>query len=287
MLRAMAGIAPQRKLPQFARETFQESFRKRPTARPDRPQVLLWPDTFNNYFHPETAQAAARVLDAAGFHVVVPDFHVCCGRPLYDFGMLDRARRYLHATLDRLGEQIDSGMPVIVLEPACAATFRHELPLLLAGNERAMRLSKQTFYFCEFLEKEHVQPLTSKSKGSRKVVVHGHCHQRAVASLTPDQHLLKAAGYEVEVLDAGCCGMAGSFGFEREKYDLSQKIGELALLPAVRNAGGGASIVSDGFSCREQIEQATGVHPRHSAELLAAAISEPVSRGERKPGSAH
>jgi Fe-S oxidoreductase/FAD/FMN-containing dehydrogenase len=271
VLRAFAGIAPERRIPKFARESFQDWFRKQPHPRRERPQVLLWPDTFNNYFHPETARAALKVLDAVGFDVTVPSFHVCCGRPLYDFGMLDRAKRYLQSILDRLGEHIDAGTPFVVLEPACAATFRHELGLLLAGNERAKRLARQTFFFSEFLEKQHLTPFTGRRIGSREVLLHGHCHQQALVKLTADRSLLEATGCSVHVLDGGCCGMAGSFGFEREKYALSQRIGELAILPAVRAAPSNTCIVSDGFSCREQIEQATGRRVRHSAEVIAEA----------------
>jgi FAD/FMN-containing dehydrogenase/Fe-S oxidoreductase len=271
VLRAFAGIARERRIPTFARQSFQDWFRQQPRARRERPQVLLWPDTFNNYFHPETARAALKVLDAVGFDVTVPSFHVCCGRPLYDFGMLDRAKQYLQTILERLGDQIDAGIPFVVLEPACAATFRHELRLLLAGNERAKRLAQQTFFFSEFLEKQHLTPFTGRRGRSRTVLLHGHCHQQALTKLTADRSLLESTGCDVHVLDAGCCGMAGSFGFEREKYALSQRIGELAVLPAVRAAASDTCIVSDGFSCREQIEQATGRRVWHSAEVIAEA----------------
>jgi Fe-S oxidoreductase/FAD/FMN-containing dehydrogenase len=270
-LRALADIARERRLPRFAHQSFQRWFGAQSFARRKRPQVLLWPDTFNNYFHPETARAALRVLDAVGFDVTVPSFHVCCGRPLYDFGMLDRARRYLQHILHRLGTQIDAGIPFVVLEPACAATFRHELQLLLPDEERAKRLAQQTFFFCEFLKKQHVTPFTGGRAGS-KVLLHGHCHQRAVANLVADRSSLEAAGCDVHVLDAGCCGMAGSFGFERRKYPVSQRIGELAVFPAVRGAAPDTRIVGDGFSCREQIEQATGRRVWHSAEVMAAAL---------------
>jgi Fe-S oxidoreductase len=272
VLRALAGIAPERRLPKFAPQSFQRWFRAQPFSRRKRPQVLLWPDTFNNYFHPDTARAALRVLDAVGFDVTVPNFHVCCGRPLYDFGMLARARRYLQQILEQLGTQIDAGIPFVVLEPACAATFRHELQLLLPGNERAKRLAQQTFFFCEFLEKQHVTPFTGGRAASQTVLLHGHCHQRAIANVTADRSSLEAAGCTVQVLDGGCCGMAGSFGFEREKYALSQRIGELAVLPAVRDTPRDTRIVSDGFSCREQIEQATGRRVWHSAEVLSSVI---------------
>jgi Fe-S oxidoreductase len=286
-VRSAAGIAPERRLPQFAKHSFQREFGAKPRAVRNRPPVMLWPDTFNNYFSPGNAWSAVKVLDAAGFEVSVPGFPVCCGRPLYDFGMLDRARSYLSKILDRLGEQIDAGVPFVVLEPACAATFRHELPLLMAGNERAKRLAGQTFLLCEFLSRQRVRPFTANRHASRTALLHGHCHQRAIAGLDADRELLQAAGCRVEVLDKGCCGMAGSFGFEREKFALSQKIGELGVLPAVRSAGADTLIISDGFSCREQITQATGMRVWHSAELLAAALSAPsrtAASGEREPG---
>ena len=285
LVRWAAAIAPQRQLPQFAAQSFQSWFRRRqpsssaravngrrgPASRCSAPhKVLLWPDTFNNYFHPESARAALRVLEATGLEVVVPSFHVCCGRPLYDFGMLKTAKRYLRHVLDRLGPDIDAGTPVVMLEPACAATFRHELPGLFVGDERAKRLSSQTYFFAEFFAKHSMVPAVARP--SRRILVHGHCHQKAIAKMSAEQQLFGKLAFDAQILDSGCCGMAGSFGFERDKYELSQRIGELALLPAVRSASDDTYIIADGFSCREQIAQGTKRRALHLAELLAMGL---------------
>ena len=267
LLRWLANIAPERRIPKWASPSFQSWFRRRPVVPSSgRQTVLLWPDTFNNYFHPRVARAALQLLEAAGFEVVVPEGAVCCGRPLYDFGLLDRAKRYLSRILHELGNTIDAGTPFIVLEPACAATFRHELPLLLSGDERAKRLSSQTFFLAEFLSKTE---LTPSMMFPRHVLVHGHCHQKALVKMEAEEKLFARLHAHAEILDAGCCGMAGSFGFEADKYALSQAIGELAVFPAMRAASADTILVADGFSCREQIRQGCGREPVHIAELLA------------------
>jgi Fe-S oxidoreductase len=231
--------------------------------------VLLWADTFNNYFHPETAQAALRVLEQAGFNVMVPRQHLCCGRPLYDFGMLDRAKAYLQNVMSVLGPAIEAGVPMVVLEPSCASVFRDELRNLFPDDLRAQRLRSQTYLLSEYLERNapQYQPPPLKAK----VLLHGHCHQKALMKMGHAEDLLDKMGVERQSLDSGCCGMAGPFGFEKEKYVISQTIGERVLLPAVRQASPATLIVSDGFSCREQIFQATGRRALHLAELIQLA----------------
>jgi Fe-S oxidoreductase len=271
LLRWLANIAPEREIPKWARQSFQNWFHRRRARRADgRPKVLLWPDTFNNYFHPHVARAAVQVLEAAGLEVTVPKGAFCCGRPLYDFGLLDRAKRYLLRILSDLETVIDAGTPFVVLEPACAATFRHELPLLLPGDEGAKRLASQTYFFAEFLTKRQLTPAVVFP---RRVLVHGHCHQKALVKMTAEEALLGSFHAQAEILDGGCCGMAGSFGFEADKYALSQTIGELAVLPAMRAAPPDTFLIADGFSCREQIRQACGRQPLHTAELLARIAS--------------
>ena len=239
-------------------------------ARPPSSDVILWADTFNNYFHPQTAQAALEVLRDAGFHVTVPAQHLCCGRPLYDFGMLAQAAQYLTRILQILGPKIDAGVPVVVLEPSCASVFRDELRNLFPTDARAARLRAQTFLLAEFLRRRapgyHPPPL------ARRVFLHGHCHQRALVKTNDEAALLAKMNVELESVDAGCCGMAGSFGYEREKFAVSQAIGERVLLPAVRQASPDTLIVSDGFSCREQIRQSTGRQALHFAEALQLAL---------------
>ena len=239
-------------------------------APPLSSEVILWPDTFNNYFHPTTAQAAVAVLRDAGFHVTVPAQHLCCGRPLYDFGMLAQATQYLHRILQVLGPKIDAGVPVVVLEPSCASVFRDELRNLFPTDARAARLRAQTFLLGEFLCRR--APGYAPPPLERKVFLHGHCHQRALVKTNDEAALLAKMNVELESVDAGCCGMAGSFGYEREKFAVSQAIGERVLLPAVRQASPDTLIVSDGFSCREQIRHSTGREALHFAEALHLAI---------------
>jgi Fe-S oxidoreductase len=232
--------------------------------------VILWPDTFTNYFHPETGRAALEVLEGAGFQVTVPQSHFCCGRPLYDFGMLDRAKEYLARIMQSLGSEIDAGVPIVVLEPSCASVFRDELRGLFPKDARAARLRDQTFLLSQFLRSRGYQP----PQLHRKVLLHGHCHHKALMTLTDEEALLRSMGVELNSPDSGCCGMAGSFGFERDKYQMSRAIGERVLLPAVREAAPETLIVSDGFSCREQIAQLAGRRAFHLAEILKLAATQ-------------
>jgi FAD/FMN-containing dehydrogenase/Fe-S oxidoreductase len=265
LIKAALHIAPQRRLPRFAKPFTR---RPQPATNLDHaaPEVFLWADTFNNYFHPDTMRAAHTVLTSARFRVTTPRQHLCCGRPLYDFGMLDTAKEYLLTVLDALAPQIAAGTPIVVLEPSCASVFRDELCNLLPNDPRAARLRDQTLLLSEFLVKHapHYQPPHIEGK----VIVHGHCHHRATMGMHDEMQLLRATGAQVELLDSGCCGMAGPFGFELDKYSLSQTLAERVLLPAVRNAASDL-VVSDGFSCCEQITQNTDVRPRHLAEVLA------------------
>ncbi len=271
LAKRIAGVAASRRLPRFADETFQRRFARRTAQTRGGSPVMLWPDTFNNHFHPETAMAAVDVLEAAGFAVSVPAFPVCCGRPLYDSGMLRRAQRYLRRILDRFAKEIDAGVPFVVLEPACAAVFRDELRNLFPGDEIAKRLAQQTYLLAEFLERR--APRFSPPRLARRAIVHGHCHQKAVMSMDADEAMLRKAGVDYTLLDSGCCGMAGSFGFERDKAGLSVQIGELVLLPAVRAAAADCLVVADGYSCREQIAQCTQRHAVHLAEVLQMALA--------------
>jgi FAD/FMN-containing dehydrogenase/Fe-S oxidoreductase len=264
-----AGMPQQRSIPKFASKTFLSKFRRR-TAKGAGPPVLLWPDTLNNYFHSETAEAAVEVLEQAGFIVRVPGKVVCCGRPLYDFGLLDRAKKLLLEILDMLEVEIQAGIPIVVLEPSCASVFRDELVNLFPKNERAQKLSRQVFLLSEFLEKK--APHFVLPQLPHKAVVHGHCHHKAVMKMNDEESVLRKMGVDYHAPAAGCCGMAGSFGFEHEKYDVSVAVGELELLPAVRNAAAESLIIADGFSCREQIEQCTGRKPLHLAEVIQMAM---------------
>ena len=276
----VAGIPQQRSIPAFAPETFKNWFHRRDSQRnADAPPVLLWPDTFNNYFQPATAKAAVDVLESAGFRVIVPKANLCCGRPLYDHGMLDRAQALLLQILDELSPEIEAGVPIVGLEPSCVAVFRDELVNLFPHDERAQALSRQTFLLSEFLETHasHVPlPLLD-----RKAILHGHCHHKSLMKMTAEEAVLRRLGVDFHSPAPGCCGMAGSFGFEADKYDLSVAIGELELLPAVRQAPPDWLIIADGFSCREQIAQGTPRHALHLAEVLQMALNGPDATTSR------
>jgi len=294
--KVVAGIPGPRRIPPFAPEAFKEWFlrtcrggRMRPSIERERvqepgssplhqyedgasaPEVLLWPDTFNNYFLPQTARAAVEVLETAGFKVRIPRANLCCGRPLYDFGMLDRAERLLLEILDELEPEIEAGIPVVGLEPSCVAVFRDELTNLFPHDARAQALRRQTFLLSEFLEQK-LQPGAMLPQLNRKALLHGHCHHKSLMKMTAEESLLRRLGVDFTAPAPGCCGMAGSFGFHAEHYKISQAIGELELLPAVRQAPGDWLIIADGFSCREQIAQSTDRRAMHVAEVLQMAL---------------
>jgi Fe-S oxidoreductase len=259
-----------RQMPSFAPKSFQAWYGRRTPRNLDGPPVVLWPDTFNNHFHPGTAQAALEVLESAGFRVLVPQGSLCCGRPLYDYGMLDLARSQLRNVLDRLGPLIHSGVPLVGLEPSCVSVFRDELVEILPHDQDARRLRDQSFGLGEFLQRESYEP---PRQLQRKAVVQGHCHQKAVLTTKADEAVLRSLGVDFKVLDAGCCGMAGAFGFEEgEHCDVSMAAGERVLLPAVRAVDRDTLVIADGFSCREQITQLTDRRPVHLAEVLRMAL---------------
>jgi FAD/FMN-containing dehydrogenase/Fe-S oxidoreductase len=270
LAKLLAGMPQERSIPAFAPQTFRSWFRRRKPQNPAGPPVLLWPDTFNNYFIPDTAKAAVDVLETAGFRVALPRANLCCGRPLYDFGMLDRAKRLLVDILDALAPEIGAGIPLVVLEPSCAAVFRDELKNLFPKDDRAQRLSQRTLLLSEFLEREakHFQ----LPKLARKALIHGHCHHKSVMKMTDEEAVLRKMELDFHAPAPGCCGMAGSFGFEKDKYEVSVAIGELELLPAVRKAPPDCLIIADGFSCREQIAQCTDRHALHLAEVIQMAL---------------
>jgi FAD/FMN-containing dehydrogenase/Fe-S oxidoreductase len=264
----IAGIAPEREVPRFARKTF--TGQKRKSAAGGK-KVFLWADTFNNYFFPLTLNAAFDVLQSAGFEIITYEKPLCCGRPLYDFGMLDRAKEKLVQVMNELRQYLQQGIPIVGLEPSCVSVFRNELLNLFPNDESAGALAKNFFTLAEFIElykKEfHFKAL------SNKALYHGHCHHKAVMQIEKDKWLIDNIGLECEFPDAGCCGLAGSFGFERgEKYNISIQIGERVLLPAIRKTNEDTLIIADGFSCREQIFHGTGRKALHLAEVLKMAI---------------
>jgi FAD/FMN-containing dehydrogenase/Fe-S oxidoreductase len=269
LAKRLGGIHPDRAVPAFARRTFRDGFLARGGSAA-RPTVLLWPDTFTNFFQPEIAEAAVAVLEAAGHRVAIPRRVLCCGRPLYDFGMLDLARRQLRQILAALAPEIAAGLPVVGLEPSCVAVFRDELLNLFPQEEAARRLAAQTFTLAEFLVRAGFAPTL---RTTAKAIVHGHCHHHAVIGMGADRELLAGLGMRFEILDSGCCGMAGAFGFEAEHYAVSVAAAGRALLPAVRAAAPGTLVLADGFSCREQIFQLTGRRALHLAEAARDALA--------------
>ena len=262
----LGGVPRQRRIPAFASQTFKSWFARRKGKNLGRTAVVLWPDTFNNYFQPDTAKAAVEVLEAAGFHVLLPEGNLCCGRPLYDIGMLDRAEAHLLKILDTLLPEIEAGIPVVGLEPSCVAVFRDELTNLFPDDVRARALSQQTFLLSEFLERYAKN--FQLPRIARKALVHGHCHHKAIMKMNAEEAVLTRMGMDFDSPAPGCCGMAGAFGFENDKYEISREIGELELLPAVRDASPETLIIANGFSCREQISQETGRHALHLAEVI-------------------
>jgi FAD/FMN-containing dehydrogenase/Fe-S oxidoreductase len=290
LVKAVVGVARQRKMPMLAAKSFVKqravwaetsnaprtepqqdaSGREAQLAAPQVPQVVvLWADTWNNYYHPQTLIAAERVLTEAGFRVQVPRGHICCGRPLYDFGLLGAARAYLAKVLDRVAPQIEAGLPFIFLEPSCASVFKDELLELFPGDERARKLSKLVWLLADWLAAKAPEFAAGRLAGAH-LLVHGHCHHKAVfGGPASEIALLRQAGATVEPIQSGCCGMAGPFGFEADKFEVSKAIARDGLLPAIESAGPLTVVVADGFSCREQISQLGHREAVHFAEVLA------------------
>lgn len=284
--RTLGGITPHRDLPAFPPQTFKDWFAKRSTASSSpmniRGEVILWADTFNNYLFPHTSKAAVEVLEDAGFRVHVPQQHLCCGRPLYDFGMLDEAKTYLRTVLKSLASEIAAGTPIVCLEPGCASVFHDELINLFPNDEAARKLQKQIILFADFLKTVGYRPAKNNPQLlDSKAIIHGHCHHKALWSISPEETLLRQAGLQPQVLDSGCCGLAGSFGYETEHYDISMKIGERVLFPAVRSAARDTVVVADGFSCRQQISHGTSRRAMHLAEVLQMGLRPTTPRSKR------
>ncbi len=273
--RSLAGLAGERAAPPFPQESFTDWWRARGTPAPDpsgASTVLLWPDTFSTHFHPAVAKAAVYVLEDAGFDVAVPDQAVCCGLTWISTGQLTTARKVLRRTLTALGPWLEAGTPVVGLEPSCAAVFRADAPELMPGDQDVQRLAGQFRTFAELLLNDASKEWTPP-RLDRAAVVQMHCHQHAVLADDADRELMRRAGLEPEVLDKGCCGLAGNFGFERGHYEVSMAVGEQGVLPAVREAAPEALVLADGFSCRTQIEQGgTGRRAMHLAEALASGL---------------
>jgi Fe-S oxidoreductase len=269
LARWLGGVAPQSAFPRYADEPFSHWFRTRSPRSASGQRVLLWPDTFNDFFRPQTLIAAVGVLESLGYEVTIPPQPLCCGRPLYDWGMLARAKMRWRRTLNALTAEIDARTPIIGVEPACVSAFRDELPNLFPDDQRARRLAKQTITLSEFLARADL-PRLPRIDG--RALVQIHCHHHAVLDEGAEASVLNRLGMSYEIMKSGCCGMAGSFGFERGKYDLSRAMAERAMAPQIRAAAADVQIIADGFSCRAQIERFTGRTTAHLAEVLAGAF---------------
>jgi FAD/FMN-containing dehydrogenase/Fe-S oxidoreductase len=283
LAKRLGGIDHRRDLPQFAPESFRRWFAARQQAAAPAPAsgsaasvrlpVLLWVDTFTNAFSPGVGQAAVAVLEAAGYDVQITEQNVCCGLTWISTGQLDGARRQLRRTLRALTPALDAGVPVVGLEPSCTAALRRDAGELLPGDRRAKALAGAVKTLAELLRSTDgwTPPDLSDISGQQAAVAQPHCHQHAVLGWDSDAALLREAGATVHAV-GGCCGLAGNFGVERGHYDVSVAVAETALLPAVRAAGDGATVLADGFSCRTQLDHLADVQATHLAELLAARL---------------
>jgi len=269
LFKRLGGIASERQVPAFARRPFTEAFE--PAAHESSPgrSVLLWPDTFTNYFAPHIGEAAVKVLRAAGFEVLLPSRPVCCGLTWVSTGQLPAARRKLRRSLQTVAPVVSAGVPMLVLEPSCAALFRSDATELLPDDPNAALLAENTYTLAELLAKFAPDWEVPKGGAAEPAALQVHCHQHAIMGAGPDAALLQATGADTTVLDAGCCGLAGNFGFERGHYEVSRKVAEQGVLPALAATPPGTAVVADGFSCRTQFEQLAGIRSRHLAEILA------------------
>ncbi|MEZ4703280.1 MAG: FAD-linked oxidase C-terminal domain-containing protein [Rhodothermales bacterium] len=271
----LLGISKKRTLPAFARQPFTTWFKQHKPARPaNRGQVVLFNDTFNTYNSPEVAVAATEVLEAAGFEVILPG-HRCCGRPMISKGLVNEARAAARETVDRLAPFAERGLPIVGLEPSCLLSLKDEYLILLPGDAKARAVADRAVMFEVF-----IAGLAAEGKlegvfktDARKALLHGHCHQKALVGTDPSKKTLSAAGCSVEEVDSGCCGMAGSFGYEAEHYDISMQMAERRLLPAVRAAAPDTVVVAAGFSCRHQIKDGAGREALHPAQVLRQALA--------------
>jgi FAD/FMN-containing dehydrogenase/Fe-S oxidoreductase len=261
-----AGLSAQRAAPRFARRSFRRDELAHRLARESMPTVVLWPDTFSDLFSPTRVNATAAVLELAGERVTVATQWACCGRTLYDSGMLTRARTSARRVLDVLSPYLDRGLPVIVVEPSCLATFKDEFPQLLNDDPRAHRLASLSRSLAEHLDATKWAPSTDHPRGP--VSVHPHCHQRATGGSQSDVNVLSRVGFDVELLDLGCCGLAGSFGYEAHHDELSRRIAADRFIPGITRAALSGPLVLDGFSCDLQASQLTSLEPTSLAELL-------------------
>jgi Fe-S oxidoreductase len=300
----MLGISGRRKLPTFASQRFSQWFARHPAFEGGRP-VILFLDTYTETMCPEVGQAAVAVLEASGCRVLLAQGQGCCGRPMISKGVLGRAKQMAERNLRALSPHADAGIPILGLEPSCLLTLRDEYLEFFPRDPRARRIADGSLLVEEYLvrrDADGTRPLDrvqewAPSRGG--CVVHGHCYTKALVGMQPTREMLHAAGWEPREVDAGCCGMAGSFGYEAEHLELSVQIAEQRLLPGVRAAAAaGQAVYAPGFSCRTQIQDGAGVRAQHPVQAVAAMLgprsmdeepgmgggSSPSGRGESRPG---
>jgi Fe-S oxidoreductase len=275
LLERYAGVDRRRDLPSFASQSFVQWFRARGgSPETTRGPVLLFADTFTNYNHPELGHAAVKVLEGLGYQVIVPSTG-CCGRPMMSAGMLDKAKSAARHNIEQLLPYIDNGIKLVGLEPSCILSLSDEYPDLLCDNDGATRVAESVMLIEEFVEyaadRDGTQLNFIKSPG--KVMYHGHCHQKALVGSQIAMNVLGSIpGCDPEEVQSGCCGMAGSFGFEKEHYDISMQIGEQSLFGPIRALDDSVQVVSEGVSCRQQIVDGTERRAKHLVEILADAL---------------
>lgn len=267
LVKKLGGVTPERSLPTFARKTFRRSFQQRPPT--GRPRVVLWPDTFTNFLSPQVGLDAVRVLEHAGFDVVLPSKSVCCGLTWISTGQLDIARKVLRRTLRVLAPELSAGVPIVGLEPSCLAVFRHDARELLDEDELD-GIPDKAFGLAEFLER--FAPDVEFPQLPAKAITQQHCHQHAVIGNAADERLLRKVGVDNRTLDSGCCGLAGNFGVEQGHYEVSVAAANRVLVPEVNAASDDTLVLADGFSCRTQIDELTDRSALHLAQILARAL---------------
>ena len=277
LLEKEIGIDKRRRLPLFASQTFTQWFKARggsPESAATRGQVVLFPDTFTNYNHPNLGIAATRVLERLGYQVIVPGTK-CCGRPMLSQGMLSKARANASSNVAMVLPYIERGAMLVGLEPSCLLSFRDDYVDLLGGDERARRVGESAMLIEEFVlyAQQEADAGLEFQNPPGKLLLHGHCHQKALVGIQPAMDLLRSiSGCDPVEIPSGCCGMAGAFGLEKEHYDTSIAIGEQVLFPTIREQEGDFIVVSEGLSCRQQIEHGTGKRAKHLVEVLADAL---------------
>ena len=275
----LIGVDRRRDMPTFVHQSFEKWFRKRKSPLTSDKKVVLFHDTFMNYSEPHIGKAAVNVLESAGYEVILPTKQ-CCGRPLISEGMLDKAIDNANYNIEHLHNFVEKGIPIVGCEPSCTSAITDDYVDLI-NTDKAKQVAENTYSLEEFLLHLNDKDGLSLSFGSepRDILLHGHCHQRALAGIQPIQKMLELPqAHNVTVIDSSCCGMAGSFGYEKSHYELSMKIGELRLFPAIREKSGEFTLTASGFSCRHQLEHGTGIIPKHPIEVLSEAISTNTDR---------